>query len=350
MRPAPIRSGHARSRDVHDLGDEAAKARPLGRLMRQSLDRHDQVDGVGNQLRDRDLVRLSKERVHAPKRLNRGRGIAMDGADPARVPGPPGLQHRINLRPAHFPDDDSVGGDPKAPFHQLGGLMHPGEYPIAVPFLGAHLKLQDILDGRDPLMQVLELIDDRVREGGLTRLGPPDHENVLSRVDRADNRLTLFLGHDPGGHILLKRNDPGWTLSDVKAGAWHDRRQVPVKAKPVPGKFRIEDEATGSRPDDLIDGVRHDADHLRGQVRRENVPGPVGGPIEPVRKDLAIRIAANFDDLRIFEKRRNRRAHGGLQHPKHPMSGGLAGALNWGFLRACHFRFHVIIPANFWQS
>ena len=74
-----------------------------------------------------------------------------------------------------------------------------------------------------------------------------------------------------------------------------------MEAKPVAREFGIQNVTIRGGPHNLIHGVRDDADDLGRQFRREGVPGPVGGLVEPIRKDFAVRIAANLDDGGVFK-------------------------------------------------
>src|ERR1039458_2313706 len=95
------------SADADDFGNVPAKASAFGSLDLDRLDGNDQMDRVGNELRYGHLPGLADQRLDAPQRLNGRRGVAVQRADAAGMPGAPGLQQRINFRSPHLPHNDA---------------------------------------------------------------------------------------------------------------------------------------------------------------------------------------------------------------------------------------------------
>ena len=73
-----------------------------------------------------------------------------------------------------------------------------------------------------------------------------------------------------------------------------------MKAEPLEWELRIENVASGARANDLIDRICNDTNDLGRHLLRQGVARPLGGLIEPVGVDFAVRVTADFDDIGIF--------------------------------------------------
>ena len=138
----------------------------------------------------------------------------------------------------------------------------------------------------------------------------------------------------------------GGRLRMLKHGFGNDRRQIPMETKAVAGEFGIQDVAIRRGPDDLIHRIRDDADDLSRQFRCEGLPRPVGGLIEPIGIDFAVRITADLDHLGILQKGSDGRPHRGLQHAQDPRRGCPSRTAPLELLGSCHLHCHPHSPVG----
>lgn len=300
-----------RSDAVVAVRAEAIDAREFGEpaLRATTSEDSDEVDGLGDQRPWDGDDGFLDELLEAAQRTDPCAG--MDGADAARVTGPPGLEQVESFGAATSPTWNAVWSQSQRGPHQIrqGGDTVFGAHGDEV---GCGDRLARVLDDDDAIRGLGDLGEQRIGECGLAGRGAAGDKDVGPGGDRLAQSLGLVRRHDSGGHIVVEREDCDGRFADRESRRRNNWGQQALKALPRLGQFgrhpRIAGMDLGA---DMVRDESHDPFAICGRQLLACIRQAFGQPVDP---EPAVRIEHHLDDRRIFQKPRDGRSKGCAQY------------------------------------
>ncbi len=274
-----------------------------------ALDGHDHIHRFGDEFGVGGNASLLDELADADER--RAGVIRMHRADAAGVTGVPGFEQSQGAAVAHFADDDAVW--PQA----HGGAQQPGHVGVIAgaqkhDVLGIDLQLAGVFDDDDAVLTIEpgHGIEDGVGKGRFSGAGAAAHQQVVPGGHGLLDGLLLRRGHDALVHVVGQGEDQCRLLAQGEAGALDERGDEGFEAAAVQRQLTFEDGLLRRHH-----GIEHGRHRVHDGQRPHGVDtaGLLHALSQSIHPERAVGVEHDFDDLGIFERGEDVRAHGPAQ-------------------------------------